>query len=154
MSFTLLWVILPIPSISRLGLARLSLISQLSSAWWFGFLLEFWIESIACFRWIFVQILLKFYIVISMLGPSLSRCSGLRPGLPLFWRARARYFENSSDSISGLCSTFWDGPRKYCCMYLVNNRRLSNFARLFEKSLSSRSARVHLFKTLSITTFL
>ena len=36
-------------------------LSQLSLAWWFGFPLEFWMESIACFRRIFVQILLKFF---------------------------------------------------------------------------------------------
>ena len=36
-------------------------------AWWFGFPLEFWMESIACFRRIFVQILLKFYVCFNII---------------------------------------------------------------------------------------
>ena len=37
-----------------------NLISQLSLAWWFGFPLEFWMVSIACFRRIRFQIHLAF----------------------------------------------------------------------------------------------
>ena len=82
---------LPQTSPEKLGSAWLSLISQMSLAWWFGFQLEFWMEFIACFRQIFVQILLKFFFILQIFCRSQAMAS-------LFW-THIRYIYQSKYSL-------------------------------------------------------